>query len=348
MRVRGLEPPRVLPHQNLNLARLPISPHPRRDLECSITASSVNAAAIFVPKFLRIVYDRDDGTRPTIPTESTELDRHGALEMKFSQFAGTSIVPTLARVVLALAFVTIGYHKVFGTATFTAQQANILYSWGVEATPISTPTNANSTDEETVRLPNEPIIHPAAFIPQEENPTGAGDPLTQDDDESGEEASTDDEAGGDDAVIEEHFPLDGTMYEQKALYSLALLLHAKEMPRPDILCWVVAVTELGGGALLLIGFFSRVWGLGLAITMGAAFALTTFGPYFGDDPMKAPFEAARIATEPGESLYFKVFMQLSTCVLALGIFLTGPGPLSLDRLIFGRGRDGGDDDIPLD
>lgn len=30
MRVIGLEPTRVLPHQNLNLARLPISPHPRR------------------------------------------------------------------------------------------------------------------------------------------------------------------------------------------------------------------------------------------------------------------------------------------------------------------------------
>ncbi len=29
MRMRGIEPPRVLPHKNLNLARLPIPPHPR-------------------------------------------------------------------------------------------------------------------------------------------------------------------------------------------------------------------------------------------------------------------------------------------------------------------------------
>ncbi len=29
MRVKGLEPSRELPHQNLNLARLPISPHPQ-------------------------------------------------------------------------------------------------------------------------------------------------------------------------------------------------------------------------------------------------------------------------------------------------------------------------------
>ncbi len=30
MRARGIEPPRVLPHKNLNLARLPIPPRPRR------------------------------------------------------------------------------------------------------------------------------------------------------------------------------------------------------------------------------------------------------------------------------------------------------------------------------
>ncbi len=42
MRARGIEPPRVLPHKNLNLARLPIPPRPRR---IGIVAVTPNAQA---------------------------------------------------------------------------------------------------------------------------------------------------------------------------------------------------------------------------------------------------------------------------------------------------------------
>lgn len=48
MRSRGVEPPRVLPHQNLNLARLPVPPHPRAGAlgaPPTIAASTPNSSA---------------------------------------------------------------------------------------------------------------------------------------------------------------------------------------------------------------------------------------------------------------------------------------------------------------
>ena len=95
--------------------------------------------------------------------------------------------------------------------------------------------------------------------------------------------------------------------------------------------WLAALTEFVGGLLILIGFLSRVWGLGLAITMGMAFYLTTMKSYgfILDEPNPLVFTQN---TPHAQGLA----AQLGLFVLAFGLFLTGPGPLSLDRLLFGR------------
>ena len=56
--------------------------------------------------------------------------------MSFSQFAGTTVVPTLSRLVLAAAFMTVGYNKLTTTAEFSADQADVLRTLGVTVKPV--------------------------------------------------------------------------------------------------------------------------------------------------------------------------------------------------------------------
>jgi uncharacterized membrane protein YphA (DoxX/SURF4 family) len=105
---------------------------------------------------------------------------------------------------------------------------------------------------------------------------------------------------------------------------------------------LLAFTELVGGSLLLIGLFSRVWGVGLAIAMGMAFYLTTMQTYFDIGPLRVGGGMGPLNGAIGFDnfkLFNTVFVQLGLFVLAFGVFLTGPGPLSFDRILFGGRRE---------
>lgn len=111
--------------------------------------------------------------------------------------------------------------------------------------------------------------------------------------------------------------------EARRLYGLAVLLHDHEIPYPVAQAWLAAITELVGGGLLLVGFFSRIWAVGLSTAMGFAFALTslpilkTVGPFDLD-----------VAT------FTKAAAQLALFTLSIGIVLTGPGGISIDHAVF--------------
>jgi len=92
----------------------------------------------------------------------------------------------------------------------------------------------------------------------------------------------------------------------------------KGAPRPDVLAWAAAITAFGGGILILVGFLSRIWGLGMVISMGVAIWLVHM-PTSG-------------LTLDNESLSFCLVLGL----MALAIFLGGPGAISLDHKLFGR------------
>jgi putative oxidoreductase len=113
---------------------------------------------------------------------------------------------------------------------------------------------------------------------------------------------------------------------------ITLMCSEAGWPKPKYAAWLVALTEFVGGALLLVGFLSRVWGLGLAITMGCAFYLVAIGQL--SVHASNPFLFAE-----NIGSYQTVVTQLGLFVLAFGILLTGAGPVSLDRLLFGaRGK----------
>ncbi|OGT72404.1 MAG: hypothetical protein A3H44_05580 [Gammaproteobacteria bacterium RIFCSPLOWO2_02_FULL_57_10] len=79
--------------------------------------------------------------------------------------------------------------------------------------------------------------------------------------------------------------------------------------------WVAAVIELFGGALLVLGLFTRLVALLAAILMVMAY-LTAHAAWF---PTLNNGELA--------AMYFIVY---------LAIFAQGPGPVSLDARLFGR------------
>lgn len=102
-----------------------------------------------------------------------------------------------------------------------------------------------------------------------------------------------------------------------------------------------AVTEIGAGFLLLLGFLTRISALGTFSIMLVAIWTTQIGP-------------AAIQTMPGDpapilgflpnfgSLYameYKDLMfQLACAAMSVAVFFLGSGPIGFDRLIFGASR----------
>jgi uncharacterized membrane protein YphA (DoxX/SURF4 family) len=124
---------------------------------------------------------------------------------------------------------------------------------------------------------------------------------------------------------------DGPAVRARRLYHVALMLDAAGWPqklKPGWMAWAAAGTEVVGGALILVGLFSRVWGLGLAVTMGFAFWLTSVGGVADYGLFSLPIPE-----------FNRAFAQLGLFVLATGVLLTGAGGVSLDRALFRGGAD---------
>ena len=85
----------------------------------------------------------------------------------------------------------------------------------------------------------------------------------------------------------------------------------------------MAGVQLVGGACILLGLFSRVWGLLLGVIIAGLFVTTSLPVIKSSGPFALAVHAQNL-----------VLAQLGLFVLALGTFLVGPGALSLDRAIF--------------
>ncbi len=234
--------------------------------------------------------------------------------MSFSTFAGTAIVPTLSRIVLCAAFLPAGWNKVMTETTFSGEDAQRLIQLGV-------------IDEEPQAHigPNRSIV-PASF----QDETASDDQAPAESSEPEQPAVTADEA--------ETTPSEPVTYTAKPLHGITLMLDKAGWPAPVWMARLAAFTELVGGGLLLVGLFSRFWGLGLAIAMGVAFCLTS---------VPALLDAGNVFTglfNLKTDVFTGMFTQLGLLVLAFGVFLTGAGPISLDRALFRKTVDEDDDE----
>ncbi len=136
----------------------------------------------------------------------------------------------------------------------------------------------------------------------------------------------------------DRFPADGV--EARALNKIILMLDGTPFQDYALyLAWLAALTELIGGLLLIPGILSRIWGLGLAIAMGMAIWLTTITPSLNTADAFLGFWP-NIAVSPGGDGWWPLvtgFWQLALGVMALSIFLSGAGRISVDALFFGPG-----------
>jgi len=188
--------------------------------------------------------------------------------------AALHLVPLIARLMLAAAFIPVGWGKVMETTTVEGPEAAAIRE--LLASPWSDPGDGEAT--------------------------GDGERPGADDGEGG---SANAAAPDDLATASMEAPL-----EVRNVLRLALTLDAAGTPRPVVLAWTAAILELAGGGLLVIGLLSRVWALGLAIVMGVAFALTSWEPLVAAGPfaLAQPDYLKAVAQLALGTLAFGVFL----------------------------------------
>lgn len=246
--------------------------------------------------------------------------------MTFSQRAALHFVPFLARLVLGAAFITAGMGKLFHTGSFEGDRAAKLRDLGVVATAFD----------------GGAMFHAASF--QQDSPPGTGSLRERgaNNSNAGQDADNTDanqDAGGEggtgtelqDPTVINVPPM---TVEARELHNITLMVASASPglePYAVYLGWGAALTEFVGGILILVGLFSRLWGLALAVTMGVAFYLTSLGV------VSETMIYQLMPDHVGD--FNRLFVQLALFVLAFGIFLTGPGRLSVDGFIFGKRDD---------
>jgi putative oxidoreductase len=97
-------------------------------------------------------------------------------------------------------------------------------------------------------------------------------------------------------------------------------------PVPGVLQALAALAEFGGGLCWVLGLLTPVASLLILGTMAVALGMVHL-------PQGHPF----VASPPGGPSYEPALGYLA---IAVALLLVGPGKLSVDALLFGRGRSG--------
>ncbi|MCE2884390.1 MAG: DoxX family protein [Planctomycetaceae bacterium] len=227
---------------------------------------------------------------------------------KFSQQAAANFVPLLARIILFLAFVPIGWHHAMDMGNFGGDAGARLRELGI----------VSASDTMPSPFPGRPAPDGITLV---RSPAPTPTPGPQDTPPIPIAAA------------------DAAGYQTRALHELTIAFDNLRLPKPHVWAWTVAVFELLGGAFLLIGLFSRIWAGGLLVWSIALVGLSaaTLAQSWGSlwtptDPNSAFLRATALS-------------QYSLIVLSAGLLLTGPGKWSLDGFIFRRGGgDGGEEE----
>lgn len=210
--------------------------------------------------------------------------------MSSSHFAAVHIVPLISRVVLCAAFLPMGYSKLFDRAPIEPAQLARLEAmgWGWKPPVVE------------VVVPETP---PSDTAP---NAASADTPVA---------------APSDSSAATEASPPTVRRCEM-----LAFTIAEAGLPAPRVTAWLVAIIEFVGGALILIGLFSRLSALGLAAVMVGAIYTTSLAAH-----QAHPFIYGMPLPD-----YQRLFLQVGLLALAIGVLFSGPGGMSLDRVLFGR------------
>ncbi len=216
--------------------------------------------------------------------------------MALRQSVALNLSPILLRIVLGSVMIAAGLPKL-ETTTFEGQEASRLVDLGVvEKAPV-----------EGATLPDPQNAEPPA--PQDDTPEAGPDLLTP--------------TG----------PVQARM-----LHNITIMLDKAGHPYPVAFAWLAVITEVVGGALVIVGLLTRIWALGLAVAMAYAFYFAIYLPILtvgvDETGLYRIYESLRNIPDLEFQTRSTFFLQLSLFAAAASIFLTGPGALSLDRLLF--------------
>jgi uncharacterized membrane protein YphA (DoxX/SURF4 family) len=252
--------------------------------------------------------------------------------MSPSQFAATNILPFLARVVLCLAFLPQGWNNLMRDVEYTAHDAQRLRELGIRGITDPDPKKADvalGAIRGWASPEPDPQQPPASVPPAPATPAStaasAATPVPAAPAPAAAAPAAPTRAAPAVPASPAASPL--APLTQRGLYTLALLADRARLPFPAELAWAVAGVQLVGGACILLGLFSRVWGLLMSVILAGLFVMTSLPAVKAAGPFALHAEQQNVA-----------LAQLALFVLALGTFLVGPGALSLDRAIFRRTR----------
>ncbi len=105
------------------------------------------------------------------------------------------------------------------------------------------------------------------------------------------------------------------------------------LPFPDLLAPAIAVLEIVGGLLVMGGLFTRIISVPFIVEMIVAILTTKISLYFGTSPLPMPPALPKLGFWAVLHEIRSDYAQLMTCIFLLA---AGPGPWSLDALLFGR------------
>ncbi|NRA57743.1 MAG: DoxX family protein [Phycisphaerales bacterium] len=289
------------------------------------------------------------------------------------QRTAIGVPPLLLRLALAVTFIWAGYAKIFGTFEVTEDNRAALVAAGVISDGSTDPVVPADPEGDTEQ-PEPPAEDPAEAteetpVETTADPGGEGETTTEPEEtttspvepaqgepDPGEEPGFASLAGDGRVTLVSQ----STEPQRVRNYNgLAMLMYGAGNPQPveadgetttpmalvpstfasppwpTRLALLAAVTELVAGVGLLIGLLTRVGGLSVAGVMAVAMWLTQIGPalqsgntWLGFLPLNDPWNIATYST---------FLWQLALMAAGLALVFSGPGTLSLDRFLFGRG-----------
>ncbi len=295
--------------------------------------------------------------------------------MALRQSCALNLTPLFLRLSLGITFIWAGSAKLFFDQPFAGESAAVLANLGVKlegphaspgekpketpepaaeepAVPATPPVEENPSDTEPAKpSPDEPapspVEEPAPSSPPalaaRDNwfaPPAVGVVMYQASASASRGAKT---------YTADDFPEPLTTLR---LYGLSVMLHNASQPDDKgrvawpaalatppalrLLPWFVAVTELLGGVLVLLGFMTRIWAFALAGTMIVALWLTQIYPAWTGGGAFLWVLPQPMLSDPAKwsSAWEKMLFQFALLMIALGLAFSGAGRLSMDGWMF--------------
>ncbi len=230
--------------------------------------------------------------------------------------AGIGFLRLLIRLVLGGAFFFAGWHACFQEVPFTPEEIRMLE--GVPVAPIEVALRAAPpaapAPESAQEAPSAPAKPEAVTAAAEAEPAKASQATA--------------------SPLPPIGPFAGTAtVNRPAAERLALdLQRAGIHDFAEPLAWAAAAASLVGGALVVIGLLTRFWALTMAVMLGGSFWFVSVVDAGLFD--RNPFQWWATDQEAAKAM----FSTAAFFTLSVTLLITGPGGLSIDRIIWPAAR----------